>query len=330
MSAESHAEILRLLKETSGGYLSSARLSAQLGISRAAIWKQIGALREQGYKIDALPSKGYRLGAGPDRLWSEEIRDGLQATVIGREIVYFAETDSTNHRAALLAEGGAKDGTVIVAEAQSAGKGRLGRRWASPAGVNLYLSIILRPTIAPRAAPLLTFLSSLATARTIELECGLRPTVKWPNDVLLDGCKVAGLLNEMNAETERVNYVILGIGVNLNMTQEQFPADLRYPATSLALALQHPVDRVRFCRRLLSEIDLLYRDYPAGQEAILAGWLAYFDLLGKKVVVEEPSRTIVGAVTGIAADGALLLTLENGDSERILAGDVRRLPEISS
>jgi BirA family transcriptional regulator, biotin operon repressor / biotin---[acetyl-CoA-carboxylase] ligase len=326
MSAESHAEILRLLKETEGGYLSSARLSAQLGISRAAIWKQVGALREQGYVIDALPSKGYRLGAGPDRLLSKEIQDGLKTAVIGREIVCFAETDSTNHRAALLAEGGAKDGTVIVAEAQSAGKGRLGRRWTSPAGVNLYLSIILRPTIAPRAAPLLTFLSSLATARTIELESGLRPTVKWPNDVLLGGCKVAGLLNEMNAETERVNYVILGIGVNLNMTQEQFPADLRYPATSLALTLQRPVDRVRFCRRLLGEIDSLYRDYPAGQEAILAGWLAYFDLLDQKVVVEEPSRTIVGIVTGIAADGALLLALENGGSERILAGDVRRLP----
>jgi BirA family biotin operon repressor/biotin-[acetyl-CoA-carboxylase] ligase len=326
LSVESQAEILRLLKETADGYLSSARLSAQLGISRAAIWKQIGALREQGYVIDALPSKGYRLGAGPDRLFSEEILSGLKTTVIGREIVYFAETDSTNHRAALLAEAGAADGTVIVAEAQSAGKGRLGRRWTSPTGVNLYLSIILRPAIAPRAAPLLTFLSSLATARAIELECGLRPTVKWPNDVLLGGCKVAGLLNEMNAETERVNYVILGIGVNLNMTQEQFPTDLRYPATSLALELQRPVDRVRFCRRLLSEIDLLYRDYPAGQEAILAGWLAYFDLFGKKVAVEEPSRTITGLVTGIAADGALLLTLENGDSERILAGDVRRLP----
>jgi BirA family biotin operon repressor/biotin-[acetyl-CoA-carboxylase] ligase len=326
LSVESQAEILRLLKETADGYLSSARLSAQLGISRAAIWKQIGALREQGYVIDALPSKGYRLGAGPDRLFSEEILSGLKTTVIGREIVYFAETDSTNHRAALLAEAGAADGTVIVAEAQSAGKGRLGRRWTSPTGVNLYLSIILRPAIAPRAAPLLTFLSSLATARAIELECGLRPTVKWPNDVLLGGCKVAGLLNEMNAETERVNYVILGIGVNLNMTQEQFPTDLRYPATSLALELQRPVDRVRFCRRLLSEIDLLYRDYPIGQEAILAGWLAYFDLLGKKVAVEEPSRTITGLVTGIAADGALLLTLENGDSERILAGDVRQLP----
>lgn len=326
MSAESHAEILRLLKETDGGYLSSARLSAQLGISRAAIWKQINALREQGYAIDALPSKGYCLNAGPDRLLSEEIQDGLKTVLIGGEIVYFAETDSTNHRAALLAEKGAADGTVVVAEAQSAGKGRLGRRWSSPAGVNLYLSIILRPAIAPRSAPLLTFLSSLAVARTIELETGLRPTVKWPNDVLLGGCKVAGLLNEMNAETERVNYVILGIGVNLNMTQEQFPADLRYPATSLALALQRPVDRIRFCRRLLGEIDTLYRDYPAGQDAILAGWLAYFDLLGIRVAVEEPSRIITGLVTGVAADGALLLTLEDGTNERILAGDVRRLP----
>lgn len=323
MSTESHAEILRLLKESGGDYLSSARLSEQLGISRAAIWKQISVLREQGYTIDALPSKGYRLDAGPDRLFSEEIKSGLKTSVIAGEIIYFAETDSTNLRAAQLAERGASDGTVIVAEAQSGGKGRLGRRWASPAGVNLYLSIILRPAIPPRGAPLLTFLSSLAVARTIEAETGLRPTVKWPNDVLIDGCKTAGLLNEMNAETEQVNYVILGIGVNLNMTREEFPDDLRYPATSLMLTLQRPVDRLSFCRRLLSEIDLLYRNYPESQRAILDGWLSYFDLLHRRVLVEEPARKVVGVVAGIAADGALLLALEDGSSERILAGDVR-------
>lgn len=325
MSDASRAEILRLLKDSTADYVSGAHLSACLGISRAAIWKQIGTLREQGYVIDALASRGYRLSGGPDRLFGAEIREGLETKVIGRDVVYFAETDSTNLRAAALAEQGAGDGTVVVAEAQSAGKGRLGRRWSSPGGVNLYLSIILRPGIAPRHAPLLTFLSSLATARTIERETGLRPTVKWPNDVLLNGCKVAGLLNEMNAETERVNYVILGIGVNLNMQAGQFPADLRYPATSLALALGRPVDRLRFCRRLLAEIDRLYADYPAEQEAILAGWRGYFDLLDRAVVVEEPSRRLTGIVTGIAADGALLLRLENGREERVLAGDVQPL-----
>lgn len=323
MSSETRVAILKLLGDADGAYVSSSRLSEHLRVSRAAIWKQVAQLREQGYDIAAVPARGYRLLARPDRLLAEEIATGLATALIGRRLLCFDELDSTNTRAALLAEQGAEGGCVVLAEQQSAGKGRLGRRWESPSGVNLYLSIILRPAIPPRHAPLLTFLSSLAVARTIEAESSLRPTVKWPNDVLLHGCKVAGLLNEMNAETERINYVILGIGVNLNMAQEQFPADLRYPATSLRLAGGQPIDRIRFCRRLLEEIDRLYRHYPANAEAILAGWRGYFDMAGKEVEAATPDRTIRGIATGLDADGALLLRRSDGAIERILAGDVR-------
>jgi len=318
------SEILRVLRGAENDFVSSAHLGELFAVSRAAIWKQIAQLREEGYAIEAVPSRGYRLLAVPDRFDAEELRRGLQSRVVGRQIHCFAEVDSTNVRAAQLAEQGAEEGSVVLAEAQSAGKGRLGRRWESPPGVNLYLSVILRPHILPRQAPLLTFLSSLAVARTIEAESGLRPTVKWPNDVLLHGRKVAGLLNEMNAETERINYVILGIGVNLNMQREAFPAELRYPATSLALELGRPIDRSRFCRRLCAELDRLYGEYAAaGEEAILNGWLAYFDLIGKVVTVSAPDRTLDGVVAGLAPDGALLLRRDDGGVERILAGDVR-------
>lgn len=323
---DSRSEILRLLRAADGGFVSGASLCDHLHVSRAAVWKQIAALRDLGYTIDAVPTKGYRLLSGPDRMLAEEIANGLATGLIGRRIEAFAQLDSTNLRAAVLADDGAAEGTVIVAEEQSAGKGRLGRRWSSPAGVNLYLSIILRPPIVPQEAVMLTFLSSLAVARTIESESGLRPTVKWPNDVLLNGGKIAGLLNEMNAETERINHVILGIGVNLNMQRDQFPPDLRYPATSLALELGRPVDRVTFCRALLCEIDRLYRDYlQSGGEAVRDGWLMYFHLAGQTVEVTLPDRTVRGVVQGLDSDGALLLQHADGHRERILAGDVRPL-----
>lgn len=192
-------------------------------------------MREAGYVIEAVPSRGYHLLSAPDILSVEEVQAHLRGTVVGSRLVYPGETVSTNTDAFRLAEQGASEGTVVFADTQSGGKGRLGRRWSSPPGVNLYCSVILRPKIMPYEAPQLTFLSAVAVARAIERSSGLNPQIKWPNDVLLEGKKVAGLLNEMSAETDGINFVILGIGVNLNMTAVQFPTDLRHPATSLLL-----------------------------------------------------------------------------------------------
>lgn len=319
-------EILRLLREKAGQFVSGEEFSQSLGVSRTAVWKQVGQLRELGYTIEAVTSRGYRLTGTPDTLIPTEIQAGLETRRIGREVVYYATTDSTNLRAHDLGESGAAEGTVVIADRQTAGKGRLGRSWVSPPGVNLYASVLLRPSILPYHAPQLSFLSAVAVARAVEEVSGLAPSVKWPNDVLLGGRKVAGLLNEMSAETEGIHYVILGIGVNLNMRSEQFPAELRYPATSLALEKGEPICRAAFARALLRQLDSLYALYlEAGFPPVLKAWEAFFDLIGQQVEVDYQSRRVQGRVEGLDDDGALLLRLADGRAERVLAGDVRPL-----
>jgi BirA family biotin operon repressor/biotin-[acetyl-CoA-carboxylase] ligase len=324
-ASAARATILEQFRQAPASYLSGARLSQVLGVSRSAIWKQIEQLRQLGYRIEAVPSRGYRLCATPDLPLAEELRRGLAVRVIGREIRYLTEVDSTNRQAYALGEADAEEGLVVIADRQSAGRGRLGRTWESPAGVNLYLSILLRPPLPPHAAPQLTFLSALAVARAITAVSGLQPTLKWPNDVLIDGCKVAGLLNELSAESDRLRFVVLGIGVNLNMTADQFPAALRCPATSLLLAGGVSVSRALFGKTLLEQLDRLYGEYLLhGPAPIMAAWEAHCDLLGRVVEVDEGrSGKVRGTVAGIDRDGALLLTREDGSTARVLAGDVR-------
>ncbi len=325
MSGGVRDDILGLFREKRGVYLSGEEISARLGISRTAVWKHINHLREAGYAIEAASSRGYRLTAVPDLLIPAEIQAGLETRTIAREIVHFTETDSTNIRAHELGEGGAAEGTVVIAERQTAGKGRLGRRWESPAGVNLYTSILLRPPLPPYNAPQLTFLSAVATARSIA-EFGPAARVKWPNDVLVGGRKIAGLLNEMSAETERIHYVILGIGVNLNMRAEDFPPQLRYPATSLVLERGEAVDRTAFARVLYRHLDALYLLYlEQGFAPILHAWESHCDLMGRMVEVDLQGRLLRGRAEGLDENGALLLRLEDGRQEKILAGDVRQL-----
>lgn len=317
--------ILGLFRQAAGEFLSGERLSAELGVSRSAVWKQIGQLRQLGYRIEAVPSRGYRLLAAPDLPLAEELRAGLGTRLIGREFRYFTVTDSTNRQAYALGEAGAAEGLAVIADRQTAGKGRMGRTWASPPGVNLYLSVLLRPPLPPQTAPLLTFVSTLAVSRAIAAVTGLEPTHKWPNDVLIGGCKVAGLLNEMSAEADRIRFVVLGIGVNLNMTADQFPADLRMPATSLLLAGGSPVARAEFARELLRQLDALYAEFlRRGPAPLLAAWEERCDLIGRQVEVDEGGSGLLrGTVSGIDRDGALLLALADGTTERILAGDVR-------
>lgn len=318
--------ILELFRRTPDGFVSGEELSAALGVSRTAIWKHIKSLKTLGYGIDAVPSQGYRLVSSPDILIPAEIAAGLTTRTIGREIVCFHETDSTNIVAFRLAEEGAAEGTVIIAEAQKKGKGRLGRHWLSPPGVNLYCSVVLRPDILPVNAPQLTFLSAVAVARAIAATTTLAPCIKWPNDVLVNGRKVAGLLNEMSAETEKVNFVILGIGVNINMGRGEFPADLRHPASSLMLEGGAPVSRPAFIRCLLENLENLYDLYLAkGYAPIREAWLSSCNMLGRRVRVTFHGRETEGLATGIDPDGALLVQGDDGKVERVLAGDVKIL-----
>ena len=324
----SRDRILELFRQRSDSYVSGEEICRGLGISRTAVWKQIRQLRELGYEIEAVPSKGYALRSTPDTLISAEVIADLGTTVVGRDIVFLPQTDSTNLQARLLAEQGAVDGTVIIADQQSSGKGRMGRYWISPKGVNLYLSIVLRPDIQLRHATQMTFLTAVAVAETIE-SCGsFAPQLKWPNDVLINGQKVAGLLNELNAETEQIHYMILGVGVNLNMTADQFPADLRTPATSLLLAGGKQISRLEFARTLLQKTDQHYTRYLAeGFAPILAAWENRCNMIGKQVEVDYQHSRLIGVVKGVDEAGALLLTLQNGSEERVVAGDVKLLPE---
>jgi BirA family biotin operon repressor/biotin-[acetyl-CoA-carboxylase] ligase len=316
--------ILSLFSQTPDGFVSGERLSAELGISRTAVWKHIRNLRQAGYRIEAIPSRGYQLLQSPDILMPEAIQAGLACRRIACLVRCFETTDSTNLQTCRLGDEGDPEGLVVIADRQSSGKGRMGRHWESPGGVNLYASILLRPPIPPFEAPRLTFLSAVAVCRAITRCTGLQPTVKWPNDVLLNGAKVAGLLNEMSSETDRVHYVVLGIGVNLNMRQEQFPAELRYPATSLALASGRPVSRLEFTRALLQETDTLYLTYlEEGSAPILAAWTELCDLVGKLVHADCNHLQVEGIMIGLAEDGALLVRTATGKIESIYAGDVR-------
>ena len=316
--------ILSLFRQTPDGFVSGERISAELGVSRTAVWKHVRNLRQAGYVIEAIPSRGYQLLQSPDILMPESIQSGLDCQRVGSLVRCFDETDSTNLQACRLGDEGGDDGLVVIADRQSSGKGRMGRQWESPGGVNLYASILLRPPILPFEAPKLTFLSAVAVCRAITNCTGQQPTVKWPNDILLNGAKVAGLLNEMSSETDQVHYVVLGIGVNLNMRADQFPADLRYPATSLAIATGQPVSRLDFTRTLLQEIDSLYHIYlEQGSAPIMSAWTDLCDLTGKPVQVDCNEVQIEGTMTGLAEDGALLVRTKAGKIESIYAGDVR-------
>ncbi|MBJ6727553.1 biotin--[acetyl-CoA-carboxylase] ligase [Geomesophilobacter sediminis] len=314
--------ILGLFREGEG-FVSGEELSRHLGVSRTAVWKHMKGLRAQGYHIEAVPAKGYRLVAAPDRLTPRQIMAGLPARRIGGSVICLKETESTNAVAFKLAEEGGVEGTVVIADAQSAGKGRLGRVWLSPPGVNLYCSVILRPPISPVAACQLTFLSVVAVARAVEACTTVTPQIKWPNDILVSGKKVAGLLNEMNAETEKVNFVVLGIGVNLNMRADQFGTTLRHPATSLFEAGGVEVNRVQFARTLLAELDRLYEVFlKEGEAPIRSEWLERSRICGRGVKVSCGEREFSGVVEGLDAFGALLVRLSDGKLETVLSGDV--------
>lgn len=325
---ESHADdidrlLLSSLLKEGARYLSGTDLSDSARVSRTSVWKRFEALREQGFVFEAIPSRGYRLVKLPDFLYPAAVAAGMIAKRLGETLITYPETGSTNAVAARLAEAGAKEGTVVLAESQLQGKGRLGRAWASPPGVNLYASVLLRPPIKPFDAPQLTLLSAVAVARTIRARTPLTPVIKWPNDILVNDRKVAGLLNEMTSETDRVATVLLGIGVNLNMTREQFPSDLRHPASSLLLEGGEPVDRISFTRCLLEELDLLYDRYLAGgYNAIREEWVSLCGVITRRVRVDDGGAAREGVVEGINESGALLLRLDDGRREAVYSGDV--------
>lgn len=317
------SEILSLLKKSQPEFVSGEEISNSLHVSRTAIWKHIKALREDGYMIESHPRVGYRLVATPDRLYPDEITACLNTQVIGKSVVYFCQTASTNNAAKELAAAGVPEGTVVVAEEQTGGRGRLGRTWHSPAGVGIWLSAILRPDINPLDAPKITLTTAVALARTLAAYPGVTPGIKWPNDILVDGRKIAGILTEMNAEMDRVNYIVLGIGVNINTVPTELPDELRNTATSFYIATGRRWDRLEFLAKMLQNLEMLYFMFiQGGFSEIIKEWKELSVTLGQTVRVVSPKGdTMEGLALDLDNDGALILKTAAG-RKRIMAGEI--------
>ncbi len=324
------SEILVLLRRAPGGFVSGAKISHALGISRTAVWKHVCALREMGYVIDAIPSQGYRLAEVTDRLVPSEVAYGLTTQFVARDIRYLETTESTNRVALALAEKGAPEGTTVIAEEQTAGRGRLGRVWFSPPRLNLYASVILRPTIPLAQAPQITLVGAVAALRAIAAiydgPKDAAPWIKWPNDILLGDRKVSGALVETASEGEMVRYVVLGIGINVNLGEKDVPSELVEIATSLAIACGHPFPRAPLARRLFEEMEACYLHFrQGGFQRLSAEYASASKLWGKSVRVALQDESVEGIAEGIEPDGALCLRTTSGKTQRILAGDVQLL-----
>lgn len=318
-------EILSLLRE-GGGFVSGEEISQRFAVSRTAIWKHMRELKELGYEIEAHPRRGYRLLRAPDRLLPDEVRHGLQTKWLGKRVEYIPVTESTNTVAKKLAAAGCESGTIVLSEEQSGGKGRLTRSWFSPPGQGLWLSIVLRPPMYPQEAPKFTLLAAVAAAEAIRVVTGVQVGIKWPNDILLQGRKAVGILTEMNAEMDGINYIVVGMGINVNIPQTNFPQELQEIATSLQMETGQPVNRLLLLQRLLLEFEALYEQaLREGFAPILDRWRGWSVTLGQLVDVIGPDRRFSGQARDIDPDGALLVDAD-GKIERVLAGDVSIRP----
>jgi BirA family biotin operon repressor/biotin-[acetyl-CoA-carboxylase] ligase len=317
--------ILGFLADGRDEFLSGEALSAKLGLSRTAVWKHVQSLREKGYRIDAVPARGYRLVDVPDRLSPLELAPLLSTHDLGQSIHFHDSLPSTNEAAFRLAADGAEHGEVVITEQQTAGKGRRGRTWVSPHGLNLYFSAILRPELPPQRAPELTLVAAVALAEALR-EADADALIKWPNDVQIGGRKVAGILTELSAEPERVHFVVLGVGVNLNAGPEDFPPEVASTATSLSQALGRRVNRALFTASLWGRLEeWLDLHHEVGFDPVRERWKELSATLRQEVLVRTGGSELRGVAEDIDTSGALLVRTAGGSLERVLAGDVEQL-----
>jgi BirA family biotin operon repressor/biotin-[acetyl-CoA-carboxylase] ligase len=324
MALSVDARILAALRQAGVNAVSGAELARDLGISRAAVWSRIHDLRELGYDIQATPHLGYRLVSAPDLLHADDLLARLGETwTVGRDIRVFQQTTSTNDVVEKLAQSGVNEGITVFAESQTKGRGRLGRKWLSPASKGLWFSVLLRPPWHPQEATRLTIAAATALARAIRAQTGLNPAVKWPNDLLVNGRKVAGILTELSAELDQVKYVILGVGVDVNLNAGDFPAELRSLASSLRIEAGKTFARAELAVAILRELDQDYRRVCEGQfDAVANEWESLCVVLGRQVIVSQGGRLFKGRAESLDADGALRLRTQHGHLERLTGGDL--------
>ena len=300
------SEILAALR-SADGYVSGQELCEKFGVSRTAVWKAINQLKQAGYEIEAVQNKGYHIVSSPDILSRTELESNRKTTWVGEEIHYFDSTDSTNTRAKRLAEDGAVHGTLVVADEQTGGRGRRGRVWESQKGVSIYMSLVLKPEIEPNHASMLTLITAMAVAGGIEKTTGLECKIKWPNDIVINGKKICGILTEMSAQFDYINHIVIGIGINVH--NESFPEELQDHAGSLLLECGKRVHRADLIEAFLEEFERLYAIYLQTED--LSALQEEYDQLlvnrGRQVRVLDPKEPFEGKAMGITKKGELIV-----------------------
>lgn len=316
-------KILHLLKENEKNFISGQGISEKLGVSRTAIWKYINVLKENGYEIDSVSKKGYRLMSSPDLLSFEELSENLHTKYIGKNIMYFQTIDSTNNKAKELAQSGYPNGTIIISEEQTFGRGRLGRSFISPKYKGIWLSIILRPDVSPMNVPKVTQVGAAAVIKTLN-ELDIKAYVKWPNDIILNNKKICGILTEMSGELNKVNYVVMGIGINVNLDLEDFPEELRNTATSISYELGKYIKRKELVSSLLNNFEILYDEFEKEESIHTSVSICKENsiLIGKEVRVINRGKESIGKAVDLNDEGELLVQYSDGRVEKIVSGEI--------
>ena len=320
----SREKVLSLLLEQGGGYMSGEEMSRRLGISRAGVWKAVQALREEGYEIGSAPNRGYCLLSAPDRLREGELAGPLSGCLVGGALACLEVVDSTNTECKRRAVAGAPEGLVVTAEEQTAGRGRRGRSFQSPRGRGLYLSALLRPRLEPAAVTDMTAWVAVAVCDGIQAACGIRPRIKWTNDLVLNGKKLAGILTELGleGETNSLDYLVPGVGINVNQQPEDFDPELRSMATSLAMELGRPVRRAELAAQVIRALDRMYAGFPDNKQEYLDKYRADCLTPGNQVQLITPSSRQEARAIAVDDDFRLVVELPDGTRKALSAGEV--------
>lgn len=316
-------KILKLLKESSNEFVSGQKISEELGVSRAAIWKHINVIKEEGYEIQAISRKGYKVISSPDILTFEEIKNFINTKYIGENILHYDSIGSTNSKAKELAETGCAHGTVVISEEQTSGRGRLGRNWVSPKYKGIWMSIILRPNITTQNASQITLIGAAAAQKAI-MKMGVKTSIKWPNDIIINGKKVCGILTEMSGEIDHINYLVMGIGINVNLEAEDIPMELKDVATSLKLESGKFMDRKLLVANILNIFEELYYDFVENGniKETIDVCRKNSMLLSKEIQLVSRGEIRIAKAIDISDAGELLVENEQGIIEYIVSGEV--------
>lgn len=317
-------DIIRALKQNVNKYISGEQLSELLGVSRTAVWKWINQLKAEGYIIESQTKLGYKLIGSPGTLFSYEIEPYMNTKLIGKHIMYFDTLDSTNNEAKRMAEKSFENGTVLIADEQRSGRGRLGRNWVSPKGKGIWLTIMLKPQIAPKDASKMTIIAALAAIRAIRLVCKVEPKIKWPNDIVLKGKKICGILTEMNAEMDEIHYLVVGIGVNANLDEDDFDETLLDKATSLKEETKSEVDRKILTASILNEFETLYNDFikEVSIEKFFEEYKNSSATIGQQVKLIDRKGETIGFAEDLNIEGQLMVRKEDGVLIEVTSGEV--------